>query len=91
MKEGGYTLLDARKKSEFDAGHHPEAINISHTRLLDRLDEISGDKPVIVHCKSGNRASFASALLESKGLDVKYVDDALEPWLVKNNFLVGIK
>ena len=91
MKEGGYTLLDARKKSEFDAGHHPEAINISHTRLLDRLDEVPTDKPVLIHCKSGNRASFASALLESKGWDVKYVDDVVEPWLTKNNLLVEVQ
>tara|TARA_R110000868_G_scaffold1211_2_gene9288 strand:+ start:2880 stop:4292 length:1413 start_codon:yes stop_codon:yes gene_type:complete len=91
MKEGGYTLIDARKKSEFDAGHHPEAINISHTRLLDRMNEIPTDKPVLVHCKSGNRASFASALLEAKGWEVKFIDDAVEPWLAKNNFLVEVK
>ncbi len=91
MKEGGFTLLDARKKSEFDEGHHPDAINISHTRLLDRMDEIAKDKPVLVHCKSGNRASFASALLEAKGWDVKFIDDAVDPWLAKNTVLIEVK
>ncbi|GAB5407883.1 MAG: MBL fold metallo-hydrolase [Balneolaceae bacterium] len=56
MEKGGYTLLDARKKSEFDEGHHPEAVNISHTRLLDRIDEVSTEKPVLVHCKSGKQS-----------------------------------
>ena len=90
MNQGGVTLLDARKKSEYDEGHHPEAINISHTRLLDRFEEIPTDKPVIIHCKSGNRASFASALLESKGYQVKFVDDKVEPWLEKNNLMAGV-
>lgn len=88
--KSGYTLLDARKKSEFDAGHHPEAINISHTRLLDRINEIPKDKPVLVHCKSGNRASFASALLENKGYDVKFIDEKVEPWLEKNQYLAEV-
>lgn len=87
MDMGGVNLLDARKKSEYDEGHHPEAINISHTRLLDRFEEIPTDKPVLIHCKSGNRASFASALLEAKGYEVKYVDDNVEPWLEKNNLM----
>lgn len=88
MASGGYTFLDTRKKSEFDLGHHPEAINISHTRLLDRVEEIPNEEPVIVHCKSGNRASFATALLERKGFTVNYVDDAVEPWLEKNNYMI---
>lgn len=88
MASGGYTFLDTRKKSEYDLGHHPEALNISHTRLLDRIEEIPNDQPVIVHCKSGNRASFASALLERKGYKVNYVDDAVEPWLEKNSYSV---
>ncbi|RNC79361.1 MAG: MBL fold metallo-hydrolase [Balneola sp.] len=88
MAQGEATLLDARKKSEFDLGHHPDAINISHTRLLDRFEEIPTEKPVLIHCKSGNRASFASALLESKGYEVKYVDDNVEPWLEKNNLMI---
>ncbi len=90
LEETGYTLLDARKKSEFDEGHHPEAINISHTRLLDRIEEIPKNQPVLVHCQSGNRASFASALLESKGWDVKFIDDSVKPWLQKNHYLAEV-
>ena len=87
MKTGDYGLLDVRKNSEFQEGHHPQAINIAHTRMIDRMfEELRDDKPLIVHCKSGNRASFASALLQRNGYTVKYVDDAVEPWLLKNNF-----
>lgn len=90
METGEYNLLDVRKKSEYDAGHYPGAINISHTRLLDRIDEVPKDKPVLIHCKSGNRASFASALMEAKGYDVQFIDDAVEPWLEKKNLLTEV-
>lgn len=86
MSTGNYNLLDVRKKTEFDEGHHPEAINIAHTRLLERIGEVPNDKPVLVHCKSGNRASFASSLLERRGYDVRYVDDAVEPWIERNSY-----
>lgn len=87
MGTGKYRMLDVRKKTEYDEGHHPEAINIAHTRLLARMfEELPKDKPILVHCKSGNRASFATALLERNGYDVKYIDDAVEPWLEKNKY-----
>lgn len=76
-------ILDVRKLSEFEEGHHPDAINIAHTRLLDRLNEVPKDKPVMVHCKSGARSAVASAMLERHDFAVKYVDDLVEPWLEK--------
>lgn len=81
MPTGEFNLLDVRKSSEFDEGHHPQALNISHTRLVDRFEEIPTDKPVLVHCKSGARAAAASALLEKEGLVVQYINDAVDPWL----------
>lgn len=81
MPTGDYNLMDVRKKSEFDEGHHPQALNISHTRLMDRLEEIPTEKPVLVHCKSGARAAAASALLEKEGFVVQYINDAVDPWL----------
>ena len=81
MPTGNYYLLDVRKKSEFDEGHHPDAINIAHTRLADRFEEIPRDKPVLVHCKSGARASAAISLLEKEGFDVQYINDLVDPWL----------
>lgn len=81
MPSGEYQLLDVRKKSEYDEGHHPDALNIAHTRLADRIEEISTDKPVLVHCKSGARAAAASAMLEKEGFVVQYINDAVDPWL----------
>ena len=74
-------LLDVRTSSEFEEGHLPGALNIAHTRLLDRMGEVPVDKPVMVSCQSGARAAAASALLESNDFVVKYVNDQIEEWL----------
>lgn len=86
LESGEANLLDVRKKSEYDEGHHPEAVNVAHTRLLDRLDEVPSDKPLMVHCRSGARAAVASAMLERADFAVIYVDDLVEPWLEKNQW-----
>lgn len=81
LNAGEAYLLDVRKQSEFEEGHIPGAQNIAHTRLLDRLDEVPKDKPVMVSCRSGRRSAVASALLEREDFVVKYVDDLIEEWL----------
>lgn len=84
LKTGEGYLLDVRKQSEFENGHIHGAMNIAHTRLLDQIDEVPKDKPVMVSCRTGARSAVASALLEREGFAVKYVDDLIEEWLEKN-------
>ncbi len=74
------TVLDVRGASEYAAGHLPGAINIAHTRLAKRLDEVPRDRPVLAYCRSGNRAAAASALLAREGYDVTLVDGSFESW-----------
>lgn len=69
------TILDVRGAAEFSAGHLPGALNIAHTRLLDRLDEVPTENAVQVHCRSGVRAATAVALLERAGRHAVWVDD----------------
>lgn len=79
MKQNGqYKILDVRKVSEFDEGHMDGAINIAHTRLLDREKDLPGDKTLLVHCRTGIRAAVASALLARDNFSVKYVNDLVE-------------
>jgi hydroxyacylglutathione hydrolase len=76
----GIRVLDVRKASEFETGHIPNAVNIAHTRLLERLGELPADKTLLVHCRSGARAAVASALLKRAGYDIKYIDDHIDNW-----------
>ena len=68
-------VLDVRRAAEFGAGHLDGALNISHTRLLDRLEEVPRDRDLFVHCVTGARASAATALLEKNGYRATLIDD----------------
>ncbi len=62
-------ILDVRTAEEFEAGHIPGAVNISHDELGDRLGEleIELDELVVVYCRSGRRAGVAEELLGKAG------------------------
>jgi sulfur-carrier protein adenylyltransferase/sulfurtransferase len=47
--EGSYTLLDVRQPSEYENSHIPGAKLIPVTQLLDRVDELDPEKPVVVY------------------------------------------
>ncbi|WP_412061960.1 MBL fold metallo-hydrolase [Rubrivirga sp. IMCC45206] len=74
-REPGAAVLDVRRLAEHAAGHVPDATNVAHTRLADRLDEVPDGAPLYVHCQSGVRAAVASAFLARQGHDVVYVND----------------
>lgn len=77
------TVLDVRTEAEFAAGHLPGAINIPHTELAERLDELAFARgsEIVVHCQSGRRASQAEAvLLEAGFADVRDLDGHMAAW-----------
>lgn len=66
-------VLDVRAQGEFSGGHLTNARNIPEKELKTRAGEIDKwkDKPVIVHCATGNRSQGAANVL--KGLGFKEV------------------
>lgn len=75
-----YTILDVRGAGEYAESHLPGAINIAHTRLSLRIEEVPRGKPVLAHCRTGNRASFAVSLLKKADYDVTFVDGMFNEW-----------
>ena len=73
-------VLDVRYASEHAAGSLPNALNVSYTRLAERLDEVPEDKTLVVHCEGGVRAAVASALLKRAGRKVRYINDTFANW-----------
>ena len=92
LKNGGYDpqalILDVRRADEYEAGHLAGAMNIAHTRLMARLAEIPRDRQIWVHCRTGNRAAYASGYLQSKGFDVKMLDGGYLAWSEANGEIV---
>ncbi|MBO3100470.1 FAD-dependent oxidoreductase [Cellulomonas fengjieae] len=67
-------VLDVRSEKEFAGGHVPGALNIPHTDLRGRLDEVraaAAGRPVSVHCASGVRSYLATRILRGSGLDAR--------------------
>lgn len=69
--------LDVRSRLEYDEGHVTGAVNIAHTRLAARLDELDPTKTWLVYCRSGARSATASAFLKHHGFDVRYINDLI--------------
>lgn len=65
-------VLDVRTAGEYAGGHVPGAVNIPHTQLRDRLDELAdaaAGRPVRVYCGVGVRANIAHRILVGAGFD----------------------
>jgi rhodanese-related sulfurtransferase len=61
--------LDVREDKEFRDGHIINAVNIPVGLLESRLKEIEEyrEKPVIVYCRTGQRAAKAASVLQRQG------------------------
>lgn len=80
---GAIRVLDVRTPAEFETAHIPGAYNVP----VDRVSEYAGaigavDAPLVLVCRSGQRASRARAILDQAGLRQLHVlDGGLETWM----------
>jgi rhodanese-related sulfurtransferase len=74
-------LIDIRESYEY------EELNIGGTHIpmgeiLNRLDQIPKDKPVVIHCQSGSRGQKLTQVLHSLGYEnVTNLEGGLESYL----------
>ena len=72
--EEGYVILDVRTQEEYDQGHIPGAIVISHEEIAEKAEEVLTDKGqlILVYCRSGRRSKIAAeALVELGYINIK--------------------
>ena len=67
--EEGYIILDVRTQEEYDQGHIPGAIVISHEEIEEKAEEVLTDKDqlILVYCRSGRRSRIAAEALVELG------------------------
>jgi len=78
--DGSVLLVDVRSAAEYAAGTLSGAINVPHTELRDRVDEVvaaAAGRPVRVFCASGFRSYLAHRVLVGHGLDCATLDGGL--------------
>lgn len=67
LVEKNAVIIDVREAQEYAAGHIINAINIPLSCLRERMNEIPKDKPVYLHCRSGQRSYNAICALQGNG------------------------
>ena len=67
--EEGYIILDVRTQEEYDQGHIPGAILISHEEIAEKAEDVLTDKNqlILVYCRSGRRSKIAAEALVELG------------------------
>lgn len=60
-----FQLIDVREESEFEEMNMNGHL-IPMGEVMDRADEISKTKQVVVHCRSGKRSASVISVLESQ-------------------------
>jgi glyoxylase-like metal-dependent hydrolase (beta-lactamase superfamily II)/rhodanese-related sulfurtransferase len=68
-----YTIIDIRKRSEFNSEHLINAINIPLNEIYQHITEFPKNEPFIIHCAGGYRSMIAASILKQKGFD-NFVD-----------------
>ncbi|MBU2979496.1 rhodanese-like domain-containing protein [Alteromonas sp. C1M14] len=83
VKSQEWTLIDVRSPEEYAQGHIPGAINMPHDdieRYIGQLGEAK-DKPLIIYCRSGRRATIAMKKLEQQEfMNVSHLEGDIMGW-----------
>lgn len=69
IKEGNGQLVDIRTPQEYNAGHIKDAIMIDFysPEFKNKMAQLDKNKPLYIYCRSGNRSSHATTLLQQFG------------------------
>jgi rhodanese-related sulfurtransferase/rubrerythrin len=79
--EGTYTLLDVRQPPEYEEEHLPGAKLVPLPELVDSLEGLEAEKPIIVYCAVGGRSRMAAQLLVNKDFKkVFYLEGGMQAW-----------
>nr|WP_211160290.1 FAD-dependent oxidoreductase [Microbacterium sp. MF43] len=74
-------VLDVRTVAEFEAGHVAGALNIPHTELRDRLEEVrawAAGRSIRVLCAAGVRSNIAYRILANHGFDAASLSGGMQ-------------
>jgi rhodanese-related sulfurtransferase len=66
-------LLDVREAPELAVESVPDALNIPLGQLRSRLAELPRDREILVVCRSGQRAYYATRMLLQRGFKARTV------------------
>jgi glyoxylase-like metal-dependent hydrolase (beta-lactamase superfamily II) len=82
LRDGGAApfLLDVRTPLEFESERLADSRNIPLPELDARVDEIPGDREVVVVCRTGVRATIAAEALARAGRRARVLEGGVQAW-----------
>jgi phage shock protein E len=65
----GAVVIDVRTGWEWSSGHHPKALHMQNTLLLEKIKTLNLDKnsAIVLYCRSGKRAAQSTKDLQAAG------------------------
>lgn len=72
LVENNAYIVDVRERGEYASGHIKNSINIPLSELRQRTNEIPKDRPVYLHCRTGQRSYNAVLALQNLGFKNVY-------------------
>lgn len=69
VEENDGAVLDVREPNEWQLGTLPRALLISQGQLIERIEELPKDRPILCVCRSGGRSANVAAFLAFNGYE----------------------
>jgi hydroxyacylglutathione hydrolase len=83
-------IIDVRGISEYNSGHIQGAKHLFVGTLLNNLDKVPKEKPVIIHCQGGDRSAIAYSLLLKNGYtNIKNYSGGINEWVKEQQPIVS--
>ncbi len=82
--ERDFVLVDVREPNEFEINQIPGAVLIPKGEFLNgnALEQLPGDKQIVLHCKTGVRSAEALAIVKGAGYaDALHVGGGVVAWV----------
>ena len=64
---GQVAIVDVREQQEYDTTHVPGVPLLPMSELMDRMEELPAEKPLVILCRSGNRSGQVTDYLNGTG------------------------
>jgi adenylyltransferase/sulfurtransferase len=76
-----FALIDVREPFEYEIARIDGAKLIPLGEITERLDELNGEQPIVVHCHTGMRSAQAVQLLQQSGFTKVYnLEGGIDAW-----------
>jgi hydroxyacylglutathione hydrolase len=75
-------VLDVRAPKEWEQVRIAGSVNIPLNHLIERIEEVPADRPVLVHCAGGYRSSIAAGVLQrsNRAAEVSELAGGITAW-----------